>query len=84
MCSTGGICPCQGVRTRIADDRLFLTYVLCHYLDTSEDWSILQEQVPYLKEREIPPGKRDLYDAMEPGDLAESLYAHCRRAWIAA
>ena len=72
--------PFKGVRTRIVDDRLFLPYVLAAYLETTQDWAILEEPVAYLEDRPIPEGQRDLYGDMAPGSLAEPLYAHCRRA----
>lgn len=72
--------PMRGVRTRIVDDRLFLPYVLSHYLEATRDRSILDEAVPYLAERPIPEGCRDLYAYMAVGNLVEPLYDHCRRA----
>ena len=72
--------PMRGVRTRIVDDRLFLPYVLSHYLDVTHNWDILNESVPYLAERPIPEGCRDLYAYMTAGNVVEPLYDHCRRA----
>ena len=72
--------PMRGVRTNIVDDRLFLPYVLCHYLEATEDNAILDEMVFYLEDKSIPGGYRDIYANMRAGIFEESLYSHCCRA----
>ena len=72
--------PSRGVRTRIADDRLFLPYVAEEYVEVTGDASILSEMVSYLAHRPIPEGHRDLYDEMRDSREKESLYMHCVRA----
>ncbi|MDA1380405.1 hypothetical protein PCI56_12270 [Plesiomonas shigelloides subsp. oncorhynchi] len=47
----------QGVRTRCSDDYLWLPYVLCHYVNSTSDLSILRESVSYLAGRELKEGK---------------------------
>ncbi len=71
----------RGVRTRISDDRLWLPYVLLHYLKVTEDRAILDERVPFLEGPVLLPDQDDLY--REPGASREpvtSLYDHCVRA----
>ncbi len=72
--------PIRGVRTRVQDDKLFLPYVTTEYVQITGDVGIWEEQVPYLKDREIPEGKKDLYEHMELSNKKESLYQHCTRA----
>ncbi len=72
--------PSRGVRTRIADDRLFLPYVLWEYVHLTGNQSILTEQVSYLEGREIPGGAKDLYDEFADSSYTETLYQHCVRA----
>jgi len=69
----------MGVRTRITDDRLFLPYAAMEYALVTDDDTIWDEQIPYLKEEPIPQGKRDLYKRFaEEG--SGTLFEHCRRA----
>lgn len=69
-----------GVRTRITDDRLFLPYVTAAYLRVTEDVSILEEMIPYLRNEEIPAGHEDWYGEAKYGDIIETLHSHNLRA----
>lgn len=72
--------PSRGVRTKIADDRLFLPYATAEYVEITGDVDILNHMVSYLAHRPIPEGNRDLYDDMKDSKDKESLYLHCVRA----
>lgn len=72
--------PANGVRTHITDDRLFLPYVVLAYAEATGDASIWDVSVPYLQDKPIPEGARDLYCAMEEGEKQEPVYLHCARA----
>jgi len=71
----------RGVRTRISDDRLWLPYVVLHYLRVTEDRTLLDTLVPFIEGAKLNPGQDDSY--YEPTLSREaplSLYEHCARA----
>jgi len=69
----------QGVRTRISDDRAWLATVAAHYIETTGDSAILDEQVPFLNGPALRPGDHDLYFQPNPADETASLFEHCAR-----
>ncbi|HSN71937.1 MAG TPA: hypothetical protein VLT59_10510, partial [Steroidobacteraceae bacterium] len=69
----------QGVRTRISDDRIWLAYAAAHYLRTTGDLTLLDEDVDFIGGIELEPGQHDAY--FRPGTAAESanFFEHCAR-----
>ena len=70
----------QGVRTRFADDRLWLVYATVEYLDATGDRSVLDEDVPFIEGRPLNPGEHEAYERPVPSADHASLYEHCVRA----
>jgi cyclic beta-1,2-glucan synthetase len=70
----------KGIRTRFSDDLIWMPYVVNHYLSVTGDASILDEQVGYIKMRELSPGEAEIFDSPEPSEMVDSLYDHCVRA----
>lgn len=70
----------RGVRTRFADDRVWLPYVVAHYLKVSGDKAILEEMLAFLTGPELAAEQDDAY--FEPGQAEQhaSLFEHCARA----
>ena len=68
-----------GVRTHFSDDLLWLPHALLHYLDSSADIGVLEEQLPFLHSADIPAGAEDLYDTPTVGLEMVSLYEHAAR-----
>ncbi len=72
--------PYRGVRTHISDDMLFLPYVTGCYVQETGDESILEEEIPFLCDVEIAPGREDWYGDAQPGPQNGTLREHCLRA----
>jgi cyclic beta-1,2-glucan synthetase len=70
----------RGVRTRISDDRLWLPYVVLHYLKVTDDWTVLDEPVPWLQGRTLEPDEHEAYFEPEVSERQSTLYEHCARA----
>ncbi|MHB8475132.1 MAG: GH36-type glycosyl hydrolase domain-containing protein [Steroidobacteraceae bacterium] len=69
----------QGVKTRVSDDRIWLPFVLAHYLEVTEDFAVLDEQVPFLSGGPLPADSHEAFSAPESA-TAGSLFEHCVRA----
>ncbi len=67
----------EGIRTRIADDRVWLAYVVAHYVTVSGDANVLDEDVAFLAG---PAVAADATSAMFRPTVSErtaSAYEHC-------
>ncbi|QWA09044.1 glycosyl transferase [Sodalis ligni] len=67
----------QGVRTRISDDRVWLSYAVATYINCSRDETVLDEVLYYLDGPHLAPEEHDAF--FQPMAAAESatVYQHC-------
>jgi cyclic beta-1,2-glucan synthetase len=69
----------QGVRTRISDDRVWLSYCVGSYIEATGDIAILDETVPFLEGPDLKPGEHDTFFLPAPSEESASLFEHCAR-----
>ncbi|HEU4748332.1 MAG TPA: hypothetical protein VFS56_07500, partial [Gemmatimonadaceae bacterium] len=70
----------RGVRTRFADDLVWLPYVVDHYVSVTGDTEILDIEVPYITMRPLNPDEHEVYELPQPAAETGTVYDHCARA----
>jgi cyclic beta-1,2-glucan synthetase len=69
-----------GLRTRFADDLLWLPWFAAYYVAVTGDRAVLSERVPYVTARKLADGEAEAYLKAEPAGTDGELYEHCCRA----
>jgi cyclic beta-1,2-glucan synthetase len=69
----------QGIKTRISDNRIWLAYVVARYLEVTEDFAVLEQQVPFLAGGPLRADQQEEF-AAPAAILPASLFEHCVRA----
>ena len=70
----------RGIRTRFSDDLLWLPYSVMEYIDFTNQFDILDEEVEYLKGDALKDTELEKYDIFYESDIKETIFDHCIRA----
>lgn len=70
----------RGIRTRFSDDLLWLPYLVLEYITFTGDYSLLEEETPYVVGEILKDGEEERYDKYLESEKRESIYKHCIRA----
>ena len=70
----------RGVRTKFADDLIWLAFVLNHYIRVTGDKTILDEVTTYVTSRVLEPDEDELYEAPEISTRTNTVYGHAVQA----
>jgi cyclic beta-1,2-glucan synthetase len=67
----------KGIRTRFADDLLWLPYITAFYVGATGDATVLDEAARFVTARELVPGEDEVFLVPEDSGRAASVYEHC-------
>lgn len=70
----------KGIRTRIADDKIWLGYVVAHYLEVTGDLAVLDESIPFLEGEILKTEEHDAFFEPVTSTRNATLYEHCALA----
>lgn len=68
-----------GVRTRISDDRVWLAFATANYIQVSQDYDVLTEQIGFLEGPPVAEGDHDAFFQPMPSADTATLFEHCAR-----
>jgi cyclic beta-1,2-glucan synthetase len=70
----------RGVRTRFADDYLWLALAASHYVAITADRGVLDEQIAFIQSAPLAPTEEERYELPGVSTVTADLYTHCVRA----
>ncbi len=70
----------QGIKTRVSDDRIWLPFVVAHYIEVTGEVAVLDEGISFLEGGPLAGGQPELFSAPATTVETASLYEHCVRA----
>lgn len=70
----------KGIRTRFSDDLVWLPFVTADYIENTQDFGILDVEIPYLEDEPLKEGEDERYTIPRKSETISSVYEHCIRA----
>jgi cyclic beta-1,2-glucan synthetase len=69
-----------GIRTRFADDLLWLPYIACEYARQTGDQSVFDETAPYVTAPPLTEGEDEVFVRATDSGTSGTVFEHCCRA----
>ena len=70
----------RGLRSRCADDLLWLPWALCEYTEATGDFAFALRREPWLHSPALASDERDRYETLLPDGKAQSVLRHAKAA----
>ena len=70
----------RGIRTRFSDDLLWLCYATAEYINTVDNYNILDEVVPFIDGEVLEENVDEKYDVHNESEQTATVYEHCIKA----
>ena len=70
----------RGIRTRFSDDLLWLAYITVEYVEYTNNYEILDEEISFIQGEELKVGEDERYEFYPETDQKQSLYIHIIKA----
>ncbi len=70
----------KGTRTKFSDDLLWLPYAVAEYVETTEDYELLEVKSIFREDEPLKEFEDERYSIPETSIMSSSMYDHCIRA----
>ncbi len=70
----------KGIRTKFSDDLVWLPYVVADYIETTQDFKVLEQEIGYIEDEPLGEDIDERYGIPRQSEEKSSVYEHCIRA----